>query len=120
MTQLNNIVVVQHDPQSAQALISSLDPHFHQVRLAGSLDELKHAIPHYRVEAVVVDLEMVPLAEVQYLSREFRIPIICTHRVPDEEMWAAALQAGAVDCCHNEDVSGILFAVNVISRAQAA
>lgn len=120
MAQLTNIVVIQHDPQSAHVLAASLNRHFPSVRLAGSLAELKHAIPRYRAEAIVVDLEMVPLAEVQRLAHEFRVAVICTHRVPDEEMWAAALQAGAVDCCPNDDLPSILFAVNRMSRAHAA
>jgi hypothetical protein len=36
---------------------------------------------------------------------------VCTHRIPDDEMWAEALTAGAIDCCQNADVAGILDAV---------
>jgi DNA-binding NtrC family response regulator len=117
---IRNVVIAQHDSKSAQALASMLDRQFHSVRLARSLEEVKSAIPRLRVELAVVDLEMVSLAEVENLSREFHVPIICTHRVPDEEMWAAALSAGAIDCCQNGDVDSILSAMDELGRAQAA
>ncbi|MFB3916065.1 MAG: hypothetical protein ACE14M_05015 [Terriglobales bacterium] len=117
---VRNVVVAQHDPKSAEALASILDRHFRSVRLARSLDEVKSAIPKLRAEVAVVDLEMVPLAEVEKLSREYHVPIICTHRVPDEEMWTAALSAGAVDCCQSTDVQSIVSALDAMSSAKAA
>lgn len=120
MPQHHHIVVAQQDPTVAQALTATLDRHFRSVRLARSLDELKHALPRHRAQVAVVDLETISLEEVAQLSREFDIPFICTHRVPDEEMWTAALEAGALDVCPNDDVNSILSAVHTMSRAQAA
>lgn len=117
---VHNVVVAQHDSKSAEALASLLDRHFRSVRLARSLEEVRSAIPRLRAELAVVDLEMVPLTEVEKLSREYHVPIICTHRVPDEEMWAAALSAGAIDCCQNTDVRSIVSAIDTMSRARAA
>jgi hypothetical protein len=44
------------------------------------------------------------------------------HRVPDEEMWTAALDAGALDVCPESDGSEIVAAVyrHIISRRSAA
>jgi DNA-binding NtrC family response regulator len=115
-----NVVVAQHDPKAAEALASMLDRQFRSVRLARSLEEVRFAIPKLRAELAVVDLELVPLSEIENLSREYHVPIICTHRVPDEEMWAAALSAGAIDCCQNSDLDSILSAVKAMTPAQAA
>jgi DNA-binding NtrC family response regulator len=120
MPNLHHLVIAQHDATVAQSLTANLDRHFRSVRLARSLEELKHALPRYRAQVAVVDLETIPLDEVAQLAREFDVRIICTHRVPDEDMWTAALGAGALDVCSNDDVNGILSAVHIMSRAQAA
>jgi len=36
---------------------------------------------------------------------------VCTHRIPDEEMWMAALEAGASDVCATDDVGTVLTSV---------
>ena len=104
-------VVVQSDPESAAVLAASLLRHFHTVRIASSLEEVRSAIPRHRAELAIVDLELVGIADVQELRREFAsISIVCTHRLADEKMWAAALAAGAIDCCHASDIRGIVLA----------
>jgi hypothetical protein len=51
------------------------------------------------------------LADVEFLGREFpAVHIICTHRCADEEMWAAAMNAGAADLCFAHDVEAIVQA----------
>lgn len=97
-----SILIAEHDPAIAQRLASSLDRHFRSVRLARSIEELKSDIPRHRVDAVIADLETVALDEVTQISRELHVPVICTHRIPDEEMWAAAMEAGALDVCPKE------------------
>jgi len=112
-------MVVQSDPESAAALASSLLRHFHTVRIAGSLEEARAAIPRHRAEFAIVDLELVGIAEVQQLRRDFAsLSIVCTHRLPDEKLWASALAAGALDCCHCSDVRGIVLAA--MRNAQAS
>ena len=59
-------VVVQSDPESASALVASLLRHFHTVRVAGSLEEARAAIPRHRAEFAIVDLELVGIADVQH------------------------------------------------------
>lgn len=104
-------VVVQSDPECAAALAASLLRHFHTVRLAGSLEEVRAAIPRHRAEFVILDLELIAMTEVEQLRRDFAsVSIVCTHRLPDERLWTSALAAGALDCCHASDVRSIVLA----------
>jgi len=58
------------------------------------------------------------------LHRDFpELPIVCTHRIPDEEMWMAALEAGASDVCPADDVHNVLTSIlrsTAVSRSAAA
>jgi DNA-binding response OmpR family regulator len=104
-------VVVQSDPECAAALAAALLRHFHTVRLAGSLEEVRAAIPRHRAEFLIVDLELVGMAGVQQLRRDFAsLSIVCTHRVPDQALSTSAQAAGALDCCHASDVRSIVLA----------
>jgi hypothetical protein len=38
--------------------------------------------------------------------------IVCTHRTPDEVMWTEAMDAGALDCCFNDDGQAIGRAIH--------
>jgi len=106
-----NVVIASSDPTAAE-LAAHLNRHFRSVAVTRSLDEVRAAIPKQRAQLAVVDLETVPLEKIRELCREFgHTSVVCTHRLPDEEMWTSALAAGAIDCCHNADVAGILQAV---------
>jgi len=103
-----SIIVFQSDPRLAQALAATLSLHYHAVHAADSLDELRIAIRRHRAEVAILDVENSSLTDVQRLHREFPgVSIVCTHRVADEEMWAAALNAGASDMCPAFDTKGI-------------
>ncbi len=119
-----NIVVAHNDFITAAQLAASLHQHFRFVTVARSADEVRTAIPKHRPDFALVDLETIPLEEVQNLCREFRgLPIVCTHRLPDEQMWTDALEAGAIDVCQTNDVSAILLALRrnaAMGRASAA
>ncbi len=119
-----NVVIASRDSQAASQLAASLHQHFRSVAVARSLDEVRRAIPKHRAQLAIVDLELASVDDVKRLTHEFdHTSIVCTHRIPDEEMWAAALAAGAIDCCQNADVSGIVQAVdrNVkLARSSAA
>jgi DNA-binding NtrC family response regulator len=102
------IIVFQRDPRLAQALASTLSLHYHSVHVASSLEELRLEIPRHRADVAVLDVEASCLADVERLHREYpTVSIVCTHRVADEEMWAAALNAGASDMCPACDTQGI-------------
>jgi DNA-binding response OmpR family regulator len=105
-----SIVVFQRDPRLAQALASTLSLHYHAVYVATSIEELRGDIPRHRPDVVILDIEASCLNEVERLHHEFPgVCIVCTHRVADEEMWAAALNAGASDMCPACDTKGILM-----------
>jgi DNA-binding response OmpR family regulator len=105
-----NIIVFENDPRLSQALAKTLGHHFHSVHVAKSLDELWVAIPRRRADVVILDIEASCLEEVTKLHHQFpSVSILCTHRVADEEMWTAALNAGASDMCPAFDTEGILM-----------
>jgi len=104
------IIVYQSDSRLAQSLAATLSLHYHSVHVARSLDEVWTAIPKHRADVAVLDVESSSMNEVQRLHRQFPgVSIVCTHRVADEEMWAAALNAGASDMCPALDAEGILL-----------
>jgi DNA-binding NtrC family response regulator len=104
------IVVLQSDPGVAQALAGKLSDYFQSVHVARSVVELRSAVPRYRAEAAILDVEASCMSEIERLHREFPwLAIVCTHRVADEEMWASALNAGASDMCPSSDTQGIVL-----------
>jgi DNA-binding NtrC family response regulator len=113
------VLLAEKDPNVARLLGTSLDAHFRGVKIVHSFDELKLAIPRTRADAIIVDLETVPLTSIATLNREFHLPVVCIHRVPDEELWAAALDAGAADVCESLDIPGMVRAI-AQHRSQAA
>ncbi|MGB8063245.1 MAG: hypothetical protein WCF26_15225 [Candidatus Sulfotelmatobacter sp.] len=75
-------------------------------------------------QAVVLNIEYWRLTDVASLHHDFpQLPIVCTHRIPDEEMWMAALAAGASDVCPTDDVDNVTTSVlrsTALSRRAAA
>lgn len=118
-----SIVVLEKDPNVARSLAGGLGPHF-SVHVTGSGDELRNNLAQNRPEAVILNMEMWRLTDVECLHRDFpEIPIVCTHRIADEEMWMAALSAGASDMCQSDDVANVLTSVlrnTSLSRRAAA
>ncbi len=108
-----NVVVASRDVRTASQLAASLNPYFRSVAVARSLDEVRRAIPKQRAELAIIDMELASPKDVQQLCHDFdHTSVVCTHRIPDEEMWMEALAAGAIDCCYSSDVSGIVQAVD--------
>jgi hypothetical protein len=57
-------------------------------------------------------MECSRLADVRDLHHDFpSLPIVCTHRIPDEKLWIAALDAGAIDVCPTTDVNHALHSI---------
>lgn len=103
-----NVVLLQSDSGISQNLIASLSNSTNEVHLARSTGELRSSIVNHRAGAVILDLELSSISDVEQLSREFpSVSIVCNHRVADEEMWTASLNAGAADCCPSSDTKGI-------------
>lgn len=115
-----NVVVLESDAEVARNLQSSLQNHFNFIYLARDLGEAKAAIPKYRAQVVVLDMEMVPRVEVEWLRREFPgLCMVCTHRLADEEMWTEMVGAGASDVCFPADCRSILSAALRSTKAKS-
>jgi DNA-binding response OmpR family regulator len=107
-----SVVVLESNPKVAQSLAGRLSSHFHSVHLARSGDELRERVARNRPEVVILDMESSRLIDVRNLHRDFPLlPIVCTHRIPDDELWVAALEAGASDVCPADDVQNVLTSV---------
>jgi DNA-binding response OmpR family regulator len=117
-----SVVVLETDPRVAQSLAGELSSHFHAVHLTHSGDELRERVTKSRPEVVILDIENSRLTDVSSLHHDFpSLPIVCTHRLPDEELWIAALEAGASDVCQSNDVQNVLTSVlRSVAVAKAA
>lgn len=106
------VVLLASNPKTAQSLAGGLGHHFHTVVVANSPDELREKVARNCPEAIVLEVEYSRLIEVRNLHHDFpALPIVCTHRIPDEELWMAALEAGASDVCPSDDVQNVLTSV---------
>jgi|SRR5579871_3168857 DNA-binding NarL/FixJ family response regulator len=118
-----SVVVLEKDPGVARSLAGGLCLHF-AVHLTCSREELRDNVSRTNPKAVVLNIEYWRLTDVQSLRQDFPdLPIVCTHRIPDEEMWMAALEAGATDMCPADDVGNVLTSVlrsTAMSRTAAA
>jgi DNA-binding NarL/FixJ family response regulator len=107
------VIIAQSDPRIAQGLAKDLHAHFSKVAVAQGSTELQTLLLRHEAQVAVLDLEIVNLEEVQQLAETFNgLAIICTHRSPDEQMWMAALNAGAIEFCHPRDLHSILRATH--------
>jgi DNA-binding NarL/FixJ family response regulator len=103
------ILVLEADSGIAESLATETSSVVHAVRTAF---ELREQVIMHLPDVVILDLECARLSNVISLHRDFpSLPIVCTHRVPDEELWIAALEAGAADVCRSEDVQNVLTSV---------
>jgi DNA-binding NarL/FixJ family response regulator len=114
------IVIAQHDPGIAKGLARDLCPHFARVLLAEDARALRDLLQHHEARVAVLDLELISIEEVHRLSALFGdLLIVCTHRSPDEQMWTAALNAGAAEFCHPQDLRTILHASRTATPMRA-
>jgi DNA-binding NtrC family response regulator len=113
----STVIIVQHDPLIAEELANDLHAHFARVAVAGSASELRTLLPRHEARVAVLDTEIVNLEEIGQLVGNFRdLVVVATHRSPDERMWMAALNAGAVEFCHPQDLRSILRASRVATK----
>jgi DNA-binding NtrC family response regulator len=104
-----NVVLLQRDSRIAQSLVSALSNSFSSVRQVQSLGELRTSIAKHRAGVAILDMEEASISDVEHLSQEFPTAcIVCTHRLADEDMWTAAVTAGAADVCPPSDTQGIV------------
>jgi DNA-binding response OmpR family regulator len=119
----HSVVLLEKDPGLARSLAGGLRPHF-SVHVTSSNQELRDNVARNCPQAVVLNLEHWRLIDVANLHQAFpHLAIVCTHRIPDEEMWMAALAAGACDVCAADDVGDVLSSVlrsTAVARNAAA
>ena len=119
-----NAVLAHHDAVAAQHLSESLRKEFRNLVATDSTQGLRSAVGRLRAPFAVVDLELIELSELKELCHDYpATAFVCIHRLADDRMWSEALAMGAVDCCHCEDLRGILMASEryvVLSRGRAA
>jgi DNA-binding NarL/FixJ family response regulator len=117
-----NVVLLQSDSRAAQSLVSALANTFGAVHQVQSLGELRASIAKHRARIAILDMEAASISDIEHLSREFpKACIVCTHRLADEDLWTAALNAGAVDVYPPSDTRGILrTALQNVSMTQYA
>ena len=105
------VVIAQSDPRTVLALTNNLHAHFPRVAVAQNAKDLRELLDRHEARVAIIDLETVDIQEVQELSELYGdLVIVCTHRSPDEQMWTSALNAGAVEFCHPQDMRSILHA----------
>ena len=109
-----SVLIAQADGRVGELLATNLRTHFREIRVVSGMNELREKL--FQREdpyAVIVDLELVNFQELHEICEWHRnTAVICTHRLADEEMWVAALAAGAADCCAPGDIAGILRAAS--------
>jgi DNA-binding NarL/FixJ family response regulator len=111
------LVIAQHDGSIAQRLADELYPHYADVAVTDDAMELRTMLLRYKARVAVLDLELVSLEEVSQLASTFSdLTIVCTHESPDEQMWTAALNAGAVEFCQTQDLRSILRASRTVAK----
>jgi len=116
-----NVVLLQSDSRVAQSLVSALANTFSSVRQVQSLAELRSSIAKHRAGVAILDMEAASMSDVEHLSREFpKACIVCTHRLADEYMWTAAVNAGAADVCPPSDTRAIVRSAQNASIARSA
>jgi DNA-binding NarL/FixJ family response regulator len=115
-------VVLESDSRLARSLAGELSSHFNPVHLTHSGDELRARIAGSRPQVVILDMEFSRLTDVRNLHHEFpSLPIVCTYRIPDDELWIAAMEAGASDVCPADDVQNVLSsALRSVAIAKSA
>jgi DNA-binding NtrC family response regulator len=107
-----SVVVLENDARVAKSLAGKLSSHFHAVHLTRSRDEFRRRVAEKQPEVVVVDVEYSRLTDVRSLHADFpSLPIVCTHRIADEDLWIEAMEAGASDVCRSDDVQNVLTSV---------
>ena len=105
------VVILQDDPALSQNLASQIRSISDVVFVAQSLVELQTIASQFPIPIGVLDLGLVTLPEIFYLRLHLGMQIVCTHHTPDEVMWTEAMDAGALDCCFDDDGQAICRAI---------
>ncbi|HXY07427.1 MAG TPA: hypothetical protein VEI52_06175 [Terriglobales bacterium] len=105
------VVLLQCDREIERSLVSALSHSFPFVHQVDSVSELRNRIGKYPGGVAILDMEKASFSDVEHLTHDFpAASVVCTHRCADEEMWTAALNAGARDVYSSSDIPGIVRA----------
>jgi len=109
-----SILIAQMDDRTGDLLAANLRTHFREIRRVQGVNELWEGFSsNEEPYAIIVDLALIDFQRLQEICQRFRnTAVICTHRLADDEMWTAALAAGAADCCIPNDITSILRAAS--------
>ena len=113
----NAVVILQSDPARARRLAAGMKAVADRVLTVQSMAELKRVATNSSIRAAVLDLELLTLQDITSLHRQLGIEVVCTHHAPDDAMWTAVLEAGAIDCCFDGDAPGICRAIKLSTAA---
>ena len=87
-----SVVIAQPDLGTASQLAATLRKRFRTVSVTQRKENVRAEILHSRATLAVVDLELIPLPEVEELCRELsNVRIVCTHRLADNALWTAVV-----------------------------
>ena len=113
----NAIVILQNDFARAEHLVSKVRSVSEAVFIAQSLPELQTLASQFPIHVGVLDLGLITFQEIVRLRLQLGIEVVCTHHTPDDVMWTSALDAGALDCCFDDDGPAICRAILQTSMA---
>lgn len=112
-----SVLIAQADASFADYLASKLKTCFQKVLVARNASEMRCQLSEQEIYAAVVDLELIDFRQLSEICRMHGdVMVVATHRLADEQMWAAALAAGAIDCCQTKDVVAILRGTSAAFR----
>jgi hypothetical protein len=110
----NAIVILQNDLARAEKLVCQVRSVSEAVFIARSLSELHKLASQFPIQIGILDLDLVSFQEIIRLRHQLGIEIVSTHHTPDNVMWTGALDAGALDCCFDDDGPAICRAIRQI------
>jgi hypothetical protein len=113
----NVIVILQNDPVRAEHLVSKVRSISEAVFIVRTLSELQKLAAQFPIQIGVLDLGLITFEEIIRLRHQLGLEIVCTHHTPDDIMWTDALDAGALDCCFDDDGPAICRAIQQTSLA---
>lgn len=107
----NAIVILQNNAARAENLTAKVKSISEAVFIVESLAELQMLVSQFPIQIGILDLGLVTFQEIVQLRRQLGMEVVCTHHTPDDVMWTGALDAGALDCCFDDDGPAICRAI---------
>ena len=113
----NAVLILQSDPARARRLAAGMKAVADRVLTVQSVAELKRIATNSPIRAAVLDMDLLSVQDITSLRRQLGIEVVCTHHAPDDAMWTAVLEAGAIDFCFDDDAPSICRAIKLSMAA---